>query len=139
MNNLDSTVKSHLNFYLSELEKSFEADVIFLYGELGHFILRTFRDYIENIVAQKNRHNKLVFFLNTPGGSAEVVDKVRDVLHKHMSKDQVSLNKLQQFIQEMSNKGLIRKKEYDIPLVDTVGKTFFQNNSKASGITNRST
>lgn len=36
------------------------------------------------------------------------------------------LVKLQEFYLDMQRKGLVRKREYDLPLVDTIGRELYQ-------------
>ena len=36
------------------------------------------------------------------------------------------LARLQEFYLEMTRKGLVRKKEYDLPLVDTIGRGLYR-------------
>ncbi len=36
------------------------------------------------------------------------------------------LARLQEFYLEMTRKGLVRKQEYDLPLVDTIGRGLYQ-------------
>lgn len=72
----DSTVHEILNERLDKLEKHFNADVIFYYGPIADGYEKIFRDFIEELKNDRqNRHNTLCIILNTPGGSAEAVEK----------------------------------------------------------------
>ena len=60
------------------------------FGEIQVSIVRPFRDLIEDLKkpenAAKNAPNpqkKLVIILNTPGGSAETVEKLVDIIRHH--------------------------------------------------------
>ena len=79
----DSTIKDTLNERLAALEKHFTADVIFYYGEIHPFVAKPFRDFIEPLRAEANPKDRLVMFLNTPGGSAEAVEKIVEILRYH--------------------------------------------------------
>jgi len=80
----DETIKETLNQRLRRLESYFDADVIFHYGEIHPALEKAFRDFIEQLKkdAEFDRH-KLVVFLNTPGGSAETVEKMVSVIRFH--------------------------------------------------------
>ena len=84
----DATIKNILNEKLSALEKKFEADMVFYYGEIDPDLLRPFRDLIEDLkneAIKKNitAHIRLVVVLNSGGGSAEVVEKMVDITRFH--------------------------------------------------------
>jgi len=72
----DSTIHDILNERLDKLEKHFKADVIFYYGPIADGFEKYFRDFIEELKNDKqNKHSILCIILNTPGGSAETVEK----------------------------------------------------------------
>lgn len=81
----DSTIKETLNQRLEALEAHFNADVIFYYGEIHPFVAKPFRDFIEPLREDLPRHDRLVMFLNTPGGSAEAVEKIVEIIRHHYS------------------------------------------------------
>lgn len=76
----DSTVKDALNDRLTELEQTFDADVAFFYGEIHPYLVRRFRDFIEQLTAVPQPRDKLVLFVNTPGGSVEAVEKMVEIV-----------------------------------------------------------
>lgn len=88
---LDNTLKLLLTEKLSNLEEAFSADVIFYFGELHPAMVRPFRDLIEDLRHIPNVRNKdenkaqtrLVVVLNTPGGSAEIAEKMVDIVRHH--------------------------------------------------------
>jgi hypothetical protein len=83
---LDATIRQTLTERLTALEQRFDGDVVFFYGPLDHDQIRPFRDFIERTVeASSPRRNRLVFFLNTPGGSAEAVEKMAEIVRYHYS------------------------------------------------------
>ncbi len=80
----DETIKETLNERLRKLEEYFEADVVFYYGEIHPSLEKAFRDFIEQLKVDKEfDRDRLVVFLNTPGGSAETVEKMVSVIRFH--------------------------------------------------------
>ncbi len=80
----DETIKETLNKRLRRVEKYFEADVVFYYGEIHPSLEKAFRDFIEQLKKDTEfDRSKLVIFLNTPGGSAETVEKMVSVIRFH--------------------------------------------------------
>ena len=80
----DETIKETLNERLRKLEKYFDADVVFHYGEIHPSLEKAFRDFIEQLKKDTEfNRNRLVVFLNTPGGSAETVEKMVSVIRFH--------------------------------------------------------
>lgn len=79
---LDGYLLGSLNNRLEELEKHFDADAVFFYGEIHPSLVRLFRDFIEQLQGDRGA-DRLVIFLNTPGGSAETVEKMVEVVRYH--------------------------------------------------------
>lgn len=82
---LDETVKTALANHLVGLEKHFEGDVAFYYGLIDAGVTRLFRDFLENMAGLPAARKRLVFFLNSPGGSAEAAEKMVEILRHHYS------------------------------------------------------
>lgn len=80
-----NVVKEALGSRLSELEKHLNADVAFYYGPIEVPLIRRFRIFIETIVNEKKHDGKLVFILNTGGGSVEVAEKLVTMMRYHYS------------------------------------------------------
>ena len=90
---LDTTIKHLLNEKLNKLEKAFSADVIFYHAELHPAMVRPFRDLIEDLKGSddadphgtrvEHPQSRLAIILNTPGGSAEIVEKMVDIIRHH--------------------------------------------------------
>lgn len=83
----DSTIKSVLEERLDRLEKHFEADVIFYYGEIFPQVEKYFRDFLERLKSEKESHGRLVIFLSTPGGSVETVEKLVEIARFHYPRE----------------------------------------------------
>lgn len=79
----DSTVHDILNDRLAKLEVHFDADVIFYYGPIANSLEKPFRDFIEDLKADAVKHDTLCIILNTPGGSAETVEKLVKTTRHH--------------------------------------------------------
>lgn len=79
----DQTIKELLNERLEALEKHFDADVVFYFGEIHPFMIRPFRDFIERRRETEGSKERLVVIINTPGGSAEAVEKIVEIIRFH--------------------------------------------------------
>ena len=79
----DSTIHDILNQRLAKLEAHFNADVIFYYGPIADSLEKLFRDFIEDLKADQVQNSTLVIILNTPGGSAETVEKLVKITRHH--------------------------------------------------------
>lgn len=79
----DQTIKELLNERLEALEKHFDADVVFYFGEIHPFMIRPFRDFIERRRETEGSKERLVVIVNTPGGSAEAVEKIVEIIRFH--------------------------------------------------------
>lgn len=83
-NIFDETVRETLNIRLREIEKYFDSDVIFYYGEINPSLDKSFRDFIEEIKKDSEFDRKRIsIVLNTPGGSAETVEKMVSIIRFH--------------------------------------------------------
>lgn len=81
---LDSTIEQLATDRLKELETYLESDVIFFYGAIYQGIEKVFRDFIEKLKGDSSeKKQKLSIILNTPGGSAEVVEKLVAITRQH--------------------------------------------------------
>lgn len=74
---------NELKGHIVKLEEALNADVISYYGVLQPGIDRLFRDVIEDLKTEKNKRDKVYILLTTPGGSAETVQVIVNVLRYH--------------------------------------------------------
>lgn len=87
MRHHDEAIKAALDERLAALERHFRADVVFYYGEIHPAFIKVVRDFVEKLVdGDGKRAKELVFFLNTPGGSAETVEKLVEIVRFHYRK-----------------------------------------------------
>lgn len=79
----DATLKDTLTRKLADLEAHFAADCAFYYGEIHPVVIKLFRDFIEKLPGDEQRRERFVLLLNTPGGSAEAVEKMVEIIRFH--------------------------------------------------------
>ena len=79
----DSTIQEILNERLNKLEEHFEADFLFYYGPISDSLDKPFRDLIEELKDEAVPKTKLFIILNTPGGSAETVERLVKIIRYH--------------------------------------------------------
>ncbi|MEM1157514.1 MAG: ATP-dependent Clp protease proteolytic subunit [Verrucomicrobiota bacterium] len=83
MRELDDYVKEALAKRLADLEAHFCSDCIFYYGPIFPSIEKRFREFIELLKNNGKPNSRLVVFLNSPGGSAETVEKLVEMIRHH--------------------------------------------------------
>src|SRR5471030_1389556 len=84
MREVQNKVKEAARQYVTVLEKHFGADCVYFYGPIFPSCEKHFRLLIEATKkSNKIPRDKLVVFLNTPGGSAETVEKLVDIIRYH--------------------------------------------------------
>ena len=86
MGPVDKEIENYLNNKLDLLEQHFGADVIEFFGPLIEGIDERFKKHVEDIKSNpRDGHTtrKLVLILTTPGGSAEAVERIVNVLRYH--------------------------------------------------------
>lgn len=79
----DATIQELLHERLLALENYFNADSIFFYGAINDGLDKPFRDLIEELKANSNSREILLIILNTPGGSAETVERLVRIVRHH--------------------------------------------------------
>ena len=84
---LDDTIKGVLSNRLLDLEKEFDADVVFYFGEIHPHYEKEFRDFIEKLEEDNQRRSRLAVVLNSPGGSVETVEKMVEIIRHHYPKE----------------------------------------------------
>ncbi len=79
----DSTLHVILNKRLGELENHFDADFLFYYGPITDSLDKPFRDLVEELKSEPDTKDTLFIMLNTPGGSAETVERLVKITRHH--------------------------------------------------------
>lgn len=83
-NIFDENIRITLNNRLREIETHLGSDVIFYFGEIHPSLDKRFRDFIEELKKDKEFDRlRLTIVLNTPGGSAETVEKMVKIIRHH--------------------------------------------------------
>ena len=67
----------------NELENRLDADNIYFNSEIRMNIFSWFREVIEKMAQRTGKRDALAIFLTTPGGQAEVVEKLVEVVRRH--------------------------------------------------------
>ncbi|MEW6348779.1 MAG: serine dehydrogenasease [Thermodesulfobacteriota bacterium] len=81
---VDETVKETARQRLIALEDHFQSDVAFFSGSIDVGAIRFFRDFLERTASgSRFGRGRLVFFLQTSGGSAEAAEKMVDIIRYH--------------------------------------------------------
>lgn len=83
MSELDNQVRETLRQRVLDLESHMGGDVAFYYGPIFPSVQKGFRDFIEQLKADPPRRDRLVLFLQSPGGSAETVEKLVEIIRFH--------------------------------------------------------
>lgn len=82
MTDSNAIVETQLNERLMQLAKEMSADVLSFCGPIYYGIDELIRDAIESI---KNKRDKLVILLETPGGYIEVAKRIVDTVRHHFN------------------------------------------------------
>lgn len=73
---LDNRINEIVTSKLKDIENLLDSDVIFFYGPIQPSIEKVYRDFLEDLRKEKPEVKKISIILNTPGGSAEIVEKL---------------------------------------------------------------
>lgn len=79
----DSHIRDSLNERLKKLEDRLLSDIVSFYGPIGPPFDKVFRDFIEKLKSDYPDKNRVTIFLTTPGGIAETVEKLVDIVRFH--------------------------------------------------------
>ncbi len=80
---LNETVELALNHYSSVTAQQLKADVFSFIGGIRPEYLSSFRAQMESLADREDKSDNLVFILYTPGGVAEIVEKMVDIIRHH--------------------------------------------------------
>ena len=85
MREFDSQIRETATDRLKAIESSLKTDAVFFFGPIGPAIKNPFRDMIENLKSDHVEENRktISVILQTPGGSAEIVEKLVEILRYH--------------------------------------------------------
>lgn len=85
MREFDNQIQEIANERIKAVENLLDADVIFFYGPIFPSLEKRFRDFIEDLKNDNSGRTRLAIILTTPGGSAETVEKLVDIVRYHYS------------------------------------------------------
>lgn len=80
---LNETIELALDHYSNVTAQLFKADVFSFIGGIRPEYLSSFRAHMESLAERDNKPDNLVFLLHTPGGVAEVVEKMVDIIRHY--------------------------------------------------------
>ncbi len=80
---LDQTIDNALVFYAEEIAKALKADVFSYIGGIRPEYIAPFRRSMELLAERDKRADNLAFFIHTPGGVVEVVEKMVDIIRHY--------------------------------------------------------
>lgn len=83
MREFDSQIRETLRQRVMAIEKRLDGDVIFYYGPIFPSVQKRFRDFIEQLKKDGDNKSRLIVFINTPGGHAETVEKLVEIIRFH--------------------------------------------------------
>jgi hypothetical protein len=69
----------------ADLEQRLDADVMYFSSEIRMNIFPWFREVIEKLAQRPEKKDAIAIFLTTPGGQAEVVEKLVEVVRTHFN------------------------------------------------------
>ncbi len=79
----DSKVRQIAREGILAIEEHLEADAVFFYGPIYPSLEKIFRDFIEVLKNDASSKERLAIVINSPGGSAETVEKLVDIIRYH--------------------------------------------------------
>lgn len=81
---LDQTIFAVIQESEEQIEKKLNANVVYFLGEIRHEVTQLFRNFMEQLCTHKEKkRNALAICLTTPGGSAEVAEKLVEIIRHH--------------------------------------------------------
>ncbi|NTV67226.1 MAG: serine dehydrogenasease [Chlorobaculum sp.] len=83
MREFDDWVRKTAKENILAIEDHLTADVIFFYGPIYPSLEKKFRDFIEQLKSDNSARNRLAVILDSPGGSAETVEKLVHIVRYH--------------------------------------------------------
>lgn len=85
MGEFDKQIREVAKERIVSVEEHLESDVIFFYGPIFPSLEKIFRDFIEDLKSDESGRERITIILSTPGGSAETVEKLVDIVRYHYS------------------------------------------------------
>lgn len=80
---LDKVIFSTVEDAEERVENALDCDILYYYGELRTGAVPFFRDVVENLCDRDGKRNAVGICLTTPGGQAEAVEKMVEIIRHH--------------------------------------------------------
>lgn len=80
---LNQTIELALDHYSTVTAQYFKADIFSFVGGIRSEYLSAYRSKMEELASREDKPKNLVFMIHTPGGVAEVVEKMVDIVRHH--------------------------------------------------------
>ncbi|HAH09979.1 MAG TPA: serine dehydrogenasease [Alphaproteobacteria bacterium] len=85
LSEFDEAVFSTINASEEKIEQKLQGEVLFYHGEIRPNVVMPLRNFIEKLVEKEPCSKRLIVCLRTPGGSAETVEKIVEIIRHHFS------------------------------------------------------
>lgn len=83
MREFDTHIRETARDRIIELETHMNADVMLFHGPIFPSVEKRFREFIEDLKSETPTRDRIAIILNTPGGSAETVEKLVEIVRYH--------------------------------------------------------
>ena len=83
MREFDKHIRETARDRILALEAHINADVMLFHGPIFPSVEKQFREFIEDLKSATPKRDRIAIILNTPGGSAETVEKLVEIVRYH--------------------------------------------------------
>lgn len=83
MREFDNHIRDTAKERILALEKHINSDVVLFHGPIFPSVEKRFREFIEDLRKENPNQSRVAIILNTPGGSAETVEKLVEIIRYH--------------------------------------------------------
>jgi hypothetical protein len=83
MREFDNHIRETAKERILALEAHINADVMLFHGPIFPSVEKRFREFIEDLKSETPARDRIAIILNTPGGSAETVEKLVEIVRYH--------------------------------------------------------
>ena len=83
MREFDNQIREIAKERITAIEGHLNADAIFFYGPIFPSLEKRFRDFVEDLKSDTPPRTRVAIILNSPGGSAETVEKLVEIVRYH--------------------------------------------------------
>lgn len=83
---LDDTIFKSVNKSEEKIERKLNCDLMYFYGPIRSYYVTQFRNFVESLATRRSKKDTLTICLTTPGGEAEAVEKMVEIVRHHYEK-----------------------------------------------------